>query len=154
MLVKAIIEEKIDKYSYRVRVPLLNKLHSSANPTNTEDLSVAPICTTPGVEIVYNVGDIVFISFENNDYNHPVIIGNLFRDGISGSYNSINTTNLNVSLSTSLSNDTKIGDISSNQVYSSLSSLDVVNSLIDNLTNSSLWKYNPTTNSVDLIFPQ
>ena len=71
MLVKGIIEEKVDIYSYRVRIPFLNKVEGDSNPTLTEDLSVAAISTIPGIHSVFEQGDVVFIDFENDDF--PVL---------------------------------------------------------------------------------
>lgn len=37
----------------------------------------ATVAYTPGGYVEYKVGDRVFISFEDNDYGHPIIIGKL-----------------------------------------------------------------------------
>ena len=37
----------------------------------------ATVAYTPGGYVEYNVGDRVFVSFEDNDYGHPIIIGKL-----------------------------------------------------------------------------
>lgn len=131
MLVKAIIEERIDKYSYKIRIPLINKLSSSANPTSNEHLSVAPICTIPGIEIIYNKGDVVFVDFEKDDLSEPVIIGSLFRKTNSGSYTTIHTSTLDVDLTTKLPTQTIIGYSSADDVNNILASSDAINSLIE-----------------------
>lgn len=37
----------------------------------------ATVAYTPGGYVEYSIGDRVFISFEDNDYGHPIIIGKL-----------------------------------------------------------------------------
>lgn len=111
MLVKGIIEEKVDIYSYRVRIPFLNKVEGDSNPTLTEDLSVAAISTIPGIHSIFEQGDVVFIDFENDDFSDPVILGLLDRTSDKTSYNNIDTTSLNVNLTANLPYETYIGDI-------------------------------------------
>ena len=131
MVVKAIIEDRVDIYSYRIRIPILNKISSASNPTSYETLSVAPVCTIPGVEIIYNKGDVVFVAFENDDLSEPVIIGQLAKKTDGGSYTSIFTSTLNVGLTANLPVETSIGSNTSQRINTTFSSVDAVNSLIN-----------------------
>ena len=79
MLQKGIVEKIIDKYSCKVRIPKYDKLQSSVSGTSTNDLATAIISAMPGTEISYVVGDIVLLSFENDELNKPVILGLLYR---------------------------------------------------------------------------
>lgn len=86
MIQKAIIEEIIQGgYQARVRIPRYNKAASSPTATDTGDLAIATICTFPGVHPSYQLGDIVFVGFENEEINQPVILGLLYRDNMGNS---------------------------------------------------------------------
>ena len=56
MIQKAIIEQKIDKYSMRVRIPVYNKIKSDPTATPTDELYVASIQTLPGCSPNYQEG--------------------------------------------------------------------------------------------------
>lgn len=132
MLVKGIIEEKINIYQYKVRIPLINKASYNSNPTLHEELSAAPICAPTGLTPIYNKGDIVFIDFENGDLGNPVILGTLLRQNADkSSYSNIDVATLNVYNQCVLPVDTAIGNIQSQDVNSVLSSYDVITSLLD-----------------------
>ena len=79
MLQKGIVEKIIDRYSCKVRIPKYDKLKSSVTGTSTEDLATAIISAMPGTEISYVVGDVVLISFENDEISKPVVMGLLYR---------------------------------------------------------------------------
>lgn len=98
MLQKGIIETIEDKYTAKVRVPKYDKLESSATGTKKEDLAVGIICTFPGMNITYAVGDIVLVDFENDELSKPVILGLLYRDHESNAI--LEVTNIDNSLST------------------------------------------------------
>lgn len=86
MIQKAIIEEIIQGgYQARVRIPRYNKAASSPTATDKQDLAVATICTFPGIHPSYQIGDIVFVGFENEEINQPVILGLLYRENMGSS---------------------------------------------------------------------
>lgn len=86
MIQKAIIEEIVyGGYQARVRIPRYNKAASSPTATDTADLAIATICTFPGVHPSYQIGDIVFVGFENDRINQPVILGLLYRENMGSS---------------------------------------------------------------------
>lgn len=86
MIQKAIIEEIIQGgYQARVRIPRYNKAASSPTATDTGDLAIATICTFPGIHPSYQIGDIVFVGFENEEINQPVILGLLYRENMGSS---------------------------------------------------------------------
>ena len=80
MLTKAYVEEIVSDYQVRVRIPIFDKLASSPGGTPKEQLSISPICAVPGGKYNYSVGDIVFVTFEDNDLGRPVILGQLYAD--------------------------------------------------------------------------
>jgi hypothetical protein len=116
MITKAIVEEIISPYSARVRMPILNAIKGAKQSTPTDELSIATICTIPNAKNNINVGDIVFVGFEDNDYSKPIIIGHLFKENKTKDlYDNTSLDlvlrSLNVQYDTTLSSNTKIGEV-------------------------------------------
>lgn len=110
MVTKAIIEQIIDKYHARVRIPSINKIEGSPSSTPFNELYIASVCCSIGSKPCLKNGDIVFVSFEDNSFDLPVIIGQLFREdstGISDQY----FGTLDVSLTCDLPEETTIGNV-------------------------------------------
>lgn len=76
MLTKAIIKEtnKIDSNKYLVYIPLFQL----ANQTEQDALYEATLCSDDCINNSLKVGDVVFVDFEDNRYEKPVIQGKLF----------------------------------------------------------------------------
>lgn len=96
MLTKAIVEELISPHEARVRVPRLDRVNDSAAHTATEDLTIATICTLPNCYLNVQVGDIVFVAYEDNTERKLVILGHLSRDAFYPSAADIVSNNLDV----------------------------------------------------------
>lgn len=79
MILKATIEKALDQYSYKVRIPRYNKSKDSPTATPFSDLPIAYVCMQPGVFPHYDIGDIVFVEFENDMTSQPMIVGKLYR---------------------------------------------------------------------------
>ena len=102
MLQKGIIETIENKYTVKVRVPKYDQIKADSMGTKTEDLANGIVCTLPGMNITYSVGDVVLVAFENDELSKPVILGLLYREqesdsvleiqGIDSSLESINNT--------------------------------------------------------------
>lgn len=76
MLTKAIIKEtnKIGDNKYLVYIPLFQL----ANQTEQDAIYEATLCTDDCINNSLKVGDVVFVDFEDNRYEKPVIQGKLF----------------------------------------------------------------------------
>jgi hypothetical protein len=111
MITKATIEEKIDKYKFRVRIPIYNKQKDAVFATPTNELDVALVCTLPGCDVNYQVGDVVYVGFDDAQDYEPVILGLLYREKDTGTLMSITAESLKTKVSTDLSPHTSIGDI-------------------------------------------
>lgn len=114
MVTKAIVEEIISEYQVRVRVPFYNSIKGASFATPTEDLSIAAICTLPNTYNTIHLGDIVFVSFEDNDISKPVVLGILYKED--GNIDTNNMLDMEVKLfkthsTTILSEDTTIGNV-------------------------------------------
>lgn len=76
MLLKALIVDR-KEYKYQIRIPQLHGFSGTENSTPDYMLPYASVCLTSGIDSPYNVDDIVFVMFEDNDMDKPVIMGKL-----------------------------------------------------------------------------
>lgn len=76
MLTKAIVKEtsKIGSNKYLVYIPLFQL----ANQTEQDAMYEATLCSDDCINNSLKVGDVVFVDFEDNRYEKPVIQGKLF----------------------------------------------------------------------------
>lgn len=111
MLTKAIVEEVLSPYEVRVRIPLLNKIQGSPLATPTEDLNIASVCTLPNCYTNFQVGDIVFVEFEDNTTHKAVILGHLCREATQGTYPDLHSGDLVVHGNSTLPTNTRIGNV-------------------------------------------
>ena len=116
MITKAIVEEIISPYQVKIRIPTLDKAEHSPLSTSAADLNTATICSLPNCYINVQVGDVVFVGFEDNTYYRAVILGHLCREAMSESYADVTFGNIAVRASAELPNDTRIGELSYEQL--------------------------------------
>lgn len=114
MVTKAIIEN-VQSNLATVRIPTLNKSYNAIGASNTSDLDTAPICSLPGISPRYQVGDIVFITFEDDNLGNPIIIGKLLSSN-SDSVSDITTQSLEVSVDAILPKSTQIDEIKPEEI--------------------------------------
>lgn len=113
MITKGIIEEVLSPYEVRIRIPTLDRDKSSSLSTSTEHLNIATICTLPNCYVNLQVGDVVFVGFEDNTYYKAVVLGHLCREAEYTTYMDLNIGNLIVNSSAKLPSETSIGELSS-----------------------------------------
>ena len=109
MFTKALITEtpKLGDNHYKVRIPLFE------DTTGQEVIMDALCCHAPGVFNGFNVGDCVYVTFEDAKLNIPVIIGKLYvneqDDFSTGYFNNIKVTNnVKLPMDTTFGNGLKI----------------------------------------------
>lgn len=118
MITKGIVEDIVDEYRVRVRMPFIDSVKDTQQATPTELLSIATICTLPNEHPNLHIGDIVFIGFEDYDIGKPIILGLLFKSTASESYIDLIIRNLTVNSNCSLPWNTSIGEITPNELKS------------------------------------
>ena len=116
MLTRGIIEDVLSPYKVKVRIPLLHRMDSANIATTTEDLNTATICSMPNCYINPQVGDIVFVAFEDNTYYKAVILGHLSRAAMTNTYGDFSMNSLLVNSSAKLPEETTIGSITSEEL--------------------------------------
>lgn len=109
MIQRAIVEQVIDAYSVRVRIPMYNKAAYDPTATPTNQLYIATILTFPGCYPAYQPGDVVIMAFENEVVSQPTILGLLYRKDMNTSVIDINAGSIRVSVDAELPQNTSIG---------------------------------------------
>jgi hypothetical protein len=114
LITKAYITEILDKKTVKVRIPLYNKIAGVAGSTPDSELSNATLCYPSGVIPNYKINDVVFVQFEDNYLDKPIILGKL-KSTTSGTEDGIlpdiYCDNFKSTGKTILSEDTTIGEI-------------------------------------------
>lgn len=119
MITKAIIEQITDDgYHFRVRIPILHKIENAPGATPFNELPLALMCYAPGCKPNLNVGDVVYVGFENNQYSEPVILGMLFNENYMESSASIRADSISATVNANLpQTNVKFGDISISELF-------------------------------------
>lgn len=131
MVTKAIIKNKIvDSNKYLIEIPYLSQ-SSVSNNGITNSVLEATLSHTPGIVNSYDEGDVVFITFEDDKKDKPIIIGKLLLENVSNR-GYANFSSLNISNSARLSENTIIGDFNFKDMRGTLEKIEFnINSLED-----------------------
>lgn len=116
MITKGIVEQIVDNYTYKVRLPLYDGITSAPTFTSTDDLNIATVNCPPNCRYNLHIGDIVFVGFEDNDMGKPIILGFLYSDKSMSTSCDLTLNSLIVKVNTKLSDDTSIGEVSSQDI--------------------------------------
>lgn len=111
MVTRGIIEKLIDNTHVKVRVPRINKSAGAVGATPTDELPTACLCSIPGVIPYYNVSDVVYVDYENDDTDSPVVIGLISSAITNNGRSDVFLSSLQVDASAILPSDTNIGPI-------------------------------------------
>ena len=84
MIVRGIVESKF-KNQAKVRIPVFDKVYTAALGVDYDSLSTAAICVPPKFKMDIKSGDLVYVLFEENNKQKPVIIGYMFNENNSTS---------------------------------------------------------------------
>lgn len=104
MITKGIIIDRIeDSNKYLVRIPIFETFTNSSDTQNLTNAALfeATLCYQPGNYDGLRKDDIVYIGFENNEYDNAIILGKLFLgpENQSTSHQNVNTLVVNGSTS-------------------------------------------------------
>lgn len=116
MVTKALVEKLLDTKKVKIRIPIFDRCDASSLNVPTDELREACICTLPNCNPNLQPGDVVFVTFEDNNYSNPVIIGHLYRNSMTPTYCDIILNSLEVLLSTKLPDNTTIGKVTSSEI--------------------------------------
>ena len=114
MITKAVIRALAREGSnyFRVYIPLLR----TAADDEEDAIFNATLCSISGIKYDLKVGDVVFVGFEDNYYDKPVILGKLFLNKDEEITTQITVKTLKVTDKSQLSKDTSIGSFDSNKL--------------------------------------
>lgn len=134
MLLKAIVNYiSDDGYTANITIPVLDG-YGSYVKSNVHGRE-AIICSLPGCKPSYGAGDVVFVSFEEDETSKPVVLGTLYRQE-QLSQMDINATSLVVDVNSQLPTDTYIGEIAPNNFQSLVDNKDNINKRIEVLSDN------------------
>lgn len=134
MITKGIIEEIVSPYEVKVRIPILDRSTTSSLSTSTENLNTATICSLPNCYINLQIGDVVFVGFEDNTYYKAVILGHLCRESDTLPYADVTLGALKAKRSARLPQETYIGSVTATELQHLTGLRDNLQRQIDNLT--------------------
>ena len=84
MVCKAIVQSKLSDYKVTVRIPSIQKGLESIGATPQNQIPTATISIAPGIYPSLRTGDVVIVSFEDDDLSRPVILGVLYTQNCKG----------------------------------------------------------------------
>ena len=113
MIVRGIVESKF-KNQAKVRIPVFDKVYTAALGVDYDSLSTAAICVPPKFKMDIKSGDLVYVLFEENNKQKPVIVGYMFNENNSTS--SANILDLSAETSAVFSENTSIGDVTGDNI--------------------------------------
>lgn len=141
MITRAIIEEKINEYEYRVRIPIFDRAANTSLSTATKDLCIAVASLPKGVYNSLQKDDVVFVGFENNEVDSPIILGQLYREALRdlNTQPTVSFDNLEVNNQVVLPTNINIGELNYGELFNLKNSTeniqDQLNSLKEKINN-------------------
>lgn len=117
MITKAFIQDVINPHTVRVRIPMYNKLDGTQGSTPKSELPLAPICTVANIINDPHPGDVVFVSFEDDDLSKPIVLGYLSLANMGLSYTDIVCDDLEAKGEIRLSEDMVVGEIKYENIF-------------------------------------
>lgn len=133
---------------FKVRIPLFDSAGQDTL-TNEDNIVEATLCYEPSNLDSYEVGDCVFIEFENDEESKPVIIGKLYTTDSKENRGLGNLSTLNVSSSATLPLDSTLGDVKLQAIIDSLKLSKANSDRIDQLDTGGSEKINELTKLIN-----
>lgn len=112
MITKAIVEEIVDTYRLRIRIPVIDRMSDLSAVSNSEsDLNVAAVCSLPNCHMNLQPGDIVFVSIDDLVPDDIVVLGSLYCSKETKSLCDMLIQRLNVTTEVVLPDNTTVGNV-------------------------------------------
>jgi hypothetical protein len=150
MITKAIIEQVLDKHTVRIRIPILDNVIDSSTGSSIENCQTATECTLPNFSYNFKVGDIVFVDFEENNLDSPVVIG--YLTNVSKQKTDGELLSITVESDALLPKDTEIGNVKKEEIECLSGTTNNIQNDIDSISNNNfstdLKKINEKTESL------
>ena len=118
MVTRGIVEAVLNEYSYKVRIPIFDRIEADAEHTDYNSLSTAVASIPKGLNNSIKVGDVIFLTFENNNLTEPIIIGQLYREAITNDVTAaFSGRYLEITDEAKLPSNTTIGTLSYDKLF-------------------------------------
>lgn len=116
MIERGIIEEVIDSYTVRVRIPSVDRVATSTIHTASNNLRQAVVSALPGVVLHLSVGDVVIVDIPDRSSSSGTILGYLYRPETRDFKCDALFDTLSVQSASILPKNTTIGDVTSSEI--------------------------------------
>ena len=121
---------------YRVRIPIFEQ--AGVKPAETNDSTYdATLCYIPGTAHSLEVEDVVYVTFEDNEYSNVVIIGKLFLNDKKDEESAlnINARSIEVKAKAVLPKNTTIGSVKGQELISTVEQVKNLTGQIEHVNN-------------------
>ena len=115
MITKGYIEEIVSSNEVKVRLPIYDKMNENSLGVGENYLPVASVCSLPSTNPNLKVGDVFYVSFEDNNRQKPIVMGYLTVNN--DKYCDTTLQDLNVNGLSKFTSDFSIGNVNYNSFY-------------------------------------
>lgn len=136
MITRAYITEVISASKVRVRIPMYDRIPKAGMSVEDKNLSIATICSPPNMIYNPNVGDVVFVGFEDNDMGKPVVLGYLIQNEESAPV--VSSISVMATQSATMPYNTNIGSVRPEEIKS-----------LENIAGNIQWQIDALSSRVD-----
>lgn len=115
MITRAIVDSVLDSYTFKIRIPILNRTSSSTVKTSSALLPEAVVCCSPGYSMNLQPGDVVIVARDDTEKDWT-ILGLLFTSSMRESTADLVLNDLRVVNAVTLPDNTSIGSVSNKNI--------------------------------------
>ena len=112
MITKGYVEELVSSNQVKVRLPVYDKINENGTGAGFNELPIASVCSLPSTNPNLKVGDVVYVAFEDNNRQKPIVMGYLSMDN--NKYCDTTLQDLTVNGTSRFTSDFSIGNIDYN----------------------------------------
>ena len=115
MITRAIVDSVLDSYTFKIRIPILNRTSSSTVKISSALLPEAVVCCSPGYSMNLQPGDVVIVASDDTEKDWT-ILGLLFTSSMRESTADLVLNDLRVVNAVTLPDNTSIGSVSNKNI--------------------------------------